>query len=566
MGLPYPLVFSSSSPRLVSHIAISALAFGAVALAPRVSVAQVVEPNGVEVPAPPSTMPPSNETTLQAYFDGVGEGIGAVDDAAYEPGSFSPLCDFDATLVLSQSQAQAGIGWYNVPVGGAPTTAIPIAEVYEIVPPGTPLNTVINAADIRSHPEYDQGFIGFALTKDFGGQRGREVVYYSEYQRNALCTGCVMPEHWKMALVYASTLDTSTYYLAFEDWEGADANTWQGNDGDFNDKVFRLHGISCAGGGLPCEVPGKMGRCAAGLTQCQTVMGGPPECKQIIEEKPETCDNFDNDCNGEIDEGDLCDANQICVRGMCVGNCATGEFQCDIGLVCDNGYCVDPDCAGVECPDGQACRNGECVDSCSGIVCPVGQDCIDGRCIAACAGVVCEAGSVCDRGVCVGLCSCTGCPDDKACAPDGVCVEPGCEDVTCADGETCVDGACVDICAPAVCPGGAECKNGTCGEPTGTGGSSGAGGAQSGAGGTIIRGGGSNGGSGGVIVAGTGGANGGGRGGDGELGTPPEGDPGCACRSLREGSESPRGSFGYAGIALGLLLFGRRRARARRAL
>jgi hypothetical protein len=520
-------------------------------LVPATALAQVVEPNGVSVPATP-TMPPSRETTLQAYFDGAGEMIDAVMDAAPEPGSFSPLCDFDATLVLSQSQAQAGIGWYNVPADD--TAAIPIADVHEIVPPGTPLNTVINAADIRSDPAYTGGFVGFALLKDFGS--GNQVVYYSEYQRNALCTGCTMPDYWKMALVYRSTADTSTYYLAFEDWEGANATTWQGNDGDFNDKVFRLHGISCAGGGLPCTIPGKIGRCAAGLTECQVVSGGTPTCKQQVEEQPEICDDVDNDCNGEVDDGDLCNPGEICLRGTCVGACDTGEFQCDPGLSCDNGYCVDPDCVGVDCEVGDVCRDGRCVNSCSGIVCPVGQDCIDGRCIAACAGVTCAAGSVCDRGVCVGLCSCTGCPAGEECHPDGLCVEPGCENVMCDAGQTCVGGTCVDICEPAVCPGGAQCQNGMCGEPNGGGGSSGAGGAQGGSGGAIIQGGNGNGGSAGVIVAGTTG-NGGGRGGE-ELGSTPKGDPGCACRTAPLRGVS---LLSYAGIGLGLLLFGRRRAR-----
>jgi hypothetical protein len=387
-----------------------------------------------------------------------------------------------------------------------------------------------------------------------------------------------MPDYWKMALVYRSTLDTSTYFIAFEDWEGADANTWQGNDGDFNDKVFRLHGISCAGGGLPCEIPGKVGRCAAGLTECQAVGGGTPTCKQIIEEKPEICDDTDNDCNGEIDDGDLCPTDHICLRGTCVRACNTGEFQCDVGLSCDNGYCVDPDCVGVVCEAGDVCRGGICINSCTDIVCPEGQDCIDGRCIAACAGVECAAGSVCDRGVCVGLCSCTGCPAGKECAPDGLCVTPGCEDVVCGEGETCVcpldangerptscaAGMCVDICANAVCPGGALCTNGMCGEPTGTGGSSGTGG-RGGGGGAIIQGGNSNGGgngaNAGVLVGASGGASGG-QGDDDELGSSPKGDPGCACRAL----PSRPGYLPFAGIGLGLLLFARRRARGRRAL
>jgi hypothetical protein len=554
-------LFWGGARRFSRAFAISAV-LAATALAPSVSFAQVIEPNGVSVPGPSSNM---GETPLATYFTSIGEGIDAVADAAYEPGTFSPLCDFDATYVLGQSQGQAGMGWYNVPASD--TAAIPFADLHVLITPDVMPGAMIFAEDIRNDPAYEGGFIGFALYKNFGNGPNvtPTIIYYSEYMRNAFCTNCDMPDYWKMALVYRSTLDTSTYFIAFEDWEGADANDWKGNDGDFNDKVFRLHGISCAGGGLPCEIPGKIGRCAAGLTECQTVGGGTPTCKQIIEEQPEICDDTDNDCNGEIDDGDLCPTDHICVRGTCVRACNTGEFQCDVGLSCDSGYCVDPDCVDVECEVGDVCRDGTCVNSCTGIVCPVGQDCIDGRCIAACAGVECAAGSVCDRGVCVGLCSCTGCPTGKECAADGLCVEPGCEDVMCGAGETCVDGACVDVCQPAVCPGGAECTNGMCGEPTGTGGSSGAGGARGGSGGAVIQGGNGgvtgNGANAGVIVSGNSGA-GGGQGDDDELGSSPKGDPGCACRAV----PSRPGYLSFAGIGLGLLLFARRRARGRRAL
>lgn len=522
------------------------------------AVAQVVEPNGVIVPGPSSDM---GETSLQAYFDAQSESIDAIAQASPEPGTFSPLCDFDATLVLSESNALAGIAWYNVPADAN----APPATWYTIVPPGTPVGQVINASDIRSDPNYAGGFIGFALvrTRNENGVDTEFIAYHSEFQRNVFCSGCTMPDYWKMALVYRSTLDASTYFIGFEDWDGANTTEWFGNDGDFNDKVFRLHGISCAGGGMPCDT-GKLGRCAAGLTECQMTDGAPPDCKPQVTETDETCDNVDNDCDGEIDEGDLCDPEFVCVRGTCVRSCGTGEFQCSSGFACDGGYCKDPACVGVVCAAGQVCRAGDCVDSCSGIVCPAGQDCHDGRCVDACAGVECPNGTVCDRGVCVGACSCTGCRDGKSCAADGRCVEPGCDLVSCSAGQACVAGQCVDACASAVCPGGATCANGTCGDPISTAGTGGtdsaAGGASSGgSGGTIVVVGGSANatGSGGATPSGGGSSPSGGSGG-GDVGSKvPSSNPGCACRTAGRSAANQR-------LGLFLAVFGAALACSRR--
>ena len=91
-----------------------------------------------------------------------------------------------------------------------------------------------------------------------------------------------MPGYWKMALAYLSTANPNSYYLAFEDWEGADRTSWQGNDGDFNDKVFRINGVTCDGGGEPCDT-GMPGVCAQGVTECQ--VGAGIICKPAVIKK-----------------------------------------------------------------------------------------------------------------------------------------------------------------------------------------------------------------------------------------------------------------------------------------
>jgi hypothetical protein len=212
---------------------------------------------------------PDFETSLQDYFDGREEEIDVVAEASARPGVFSPLCDFQAALVLSQSAAQAGIAWYNVP---SDPHAAP-ESIYLIVPGTADIDEVISSADIRSHPEYAGGQVGFVLVK------GDMRVYYSEAERNAYCSRCTTPGYWAMTLAYRSSLDANTYYLAFEDWEGANENDWGENDGDFNDKVFRISGVICVGGGVPCDT-GLLGVCSIGLTEC--LPGGELACRPQI--------------------------------------------------------------------------------------------------------------------------------------------------------------------------------------------------------------------------------------------------------------------------------------------
>jgi hypothetical protein len=432
--------------------------------------AQVVEPNGIGVPRAVA----NGEIALGQYFASRGETIDAVAAASVSPGVFSPLCGFEASLVLSQSGALAGISWYNVP---AASDTAPPSAIYPLVPEGTPINVTVASADIRSNPNYQGGLIGFVLTK--GGAR----VYYSEYKRNANCVNCIQPGYWKMALAYPSSVVADTYYLAFEDWEGANATDWGQNDGDFNDKVFRITGVRCPGGGMPCDT-GKAGLCGQGLTECQA---NGVVCKQIVPESVEVCDGVDNDCNGRVDDGDhLCKDGEVCLRGVCVPGCGHGEFSCSSGFVCVDALCVDERCVDVVCDEGRVCRAGQCVGACDGVACPGEQGCRVGRCVDPCAGVTCPASRVCQGGVCIEACSCVGCAAGTTCnLQSGRCGSPGCEIQSCDGGAVCRAGACVDPCGMASCPGGGACTGGACQDPVGAGAADGG----TGGGGLVILGG-----------------------------------------------------------------------------
>jgi hypothetical protein len=424
----------------------------------RAAFAQVIEPNGVQVP---SVNTYNNEVSLQSYFTAQMESIDAIKDAAIAPGVFEPLCGFQATLVLKESSGSNGIAWYNVPA--SPTAAPP--EIFQIIPAGTPVGQVVSSADVRNNPRYAQGLIGFALTD----QSGTKAIYYSEYMRNVTCSGCTTPDYWKMALIYRSTVTPQTYYLGFEDSAGADTKSWQGNDGDFNDKVFRINGVTCQGGGSPCDT-GKLGVCSTGLTECSA--GIQSVCRQQVGPTAESCDNLDNDCNGQVDDGPgLCPSGETCFHGACIRSCGNSEFDCVPPFVCQGQLCIHRDCVGKTCPDGQVCRAGACVGGCDGVTCPVGQDCQLGVCLDLCAGVVCGPDTVCERGVCVSSCRCRTCGPGHGCdamaGPTAIarCVESGCEALACPAGQVCRGGVCGDACMGAVCPGNAACHAGVCDKP-----------------------------------------------------------------------------------------------------
>jgi MYXO-CTERM domain-containing protein len=523
------------------------------------AAAQVIEPNGTSVPQP-ITMDP---ITLQAYFTSVNENINVVAQASITPATFMPLCNFQATLVLSQSNAQGGLGWYNVPDTATDPNHTQTPTVYPIGAFPMTVGTAVGSSDIRNDPNYSGGLVGFALMKNLGS--GAVPVYYSEDTRNADCTGCTMPGYWKMMLSYLSTQVSNEFYMAWEDWEGANTTTWFGNDGDFNDKVFAITGVTCDGGGVPC-MTGMPGVCATGITQC--VVGGAPTCTATIKPTAEKCDNLDNDCNGMVDDGTgLCPGNQVCSHGQCVDPCSTGEFACGPPLVCVNGFCVDPGCETVTCKVGQVCHGGVCVGGCDGVVCPTNQICELGVCVDPCAGVTCKAGA-CVLGACVQSCSCQACPTGQICLASGACVDNGCDKITCdkSQGQVCVKGACKDACADAKCPGGATCTNGQCGTPlpppppTGSGGTTGSGGdSATGSGGTIGATGGASG-KGGSSAGGAGGTLGlGGTGTTGNGGTGAHESGVTACNCTAAGSGGPGGALLLALMALGA--FTRRRAR-----
>lgn len=506
--------------------------------------AEVTLPDGTGIPRDSA----NGETQLSTLFSNRGEAIDFIADGFPTPDTFSPLCNFKATMLLRESASDLAVGWYNVVAGATlPPAQGQIFEIFSTA--NNNVNATFSGDDIRADARYAGGLIGFALV--------RNPPHFSEAKWNTVCSSCTTPGPWILSVSYRSKQTANAYYLAFED--GNTSSSSFGNDGDYNDYVMLFEGLACAGDGEPCEVPGEVGVCKDGLSECNNT--GVLECKQVIAEGPEVCDSLDNDCDGETDEGDdLCQGTEVCSRGQCVPRCGDGEFQCvyEPFTLCDGDVCVDPTCQGKECSAGEICIGGECRSPCENVVCPVGRECRLGACVDPCAGVTCAAQRTCVGGACVVDCSCTGCTDGSTCSTDtGVCVDNDCIDKSCATGTYCApDGSCADACKDAACPLGSRCQGGECVAVT-PGADAGAGGGDTGGGATTAGG--------GATAGGNDGASAGeadASAGSGGLGAQvANSDSGCGCRvATSEGAHRHKLLFAFGLVALFCARRQRRRA------
>jgi fibro-slime domain-containing protein len=173
------------------------------------------------------------------------------------------------------------------------------------------------------------------------------------------------------------------------------------------------------GGGVACVVAGAVGECAQGALQCQ---GGMLGCVASVQAGPEVCDGKDNNCDGQIDEGDPGGGGACKVPGL-LGVCAVGAQICQGGAVT---------CEQTVAPSSEVCdgKDNNCDGQVDNAPTDVGGSCKTGL-LGVCAkgtlqcaqgGVVCTPNQQPSAEVCDGLDNnCDGQVDEAVTQACGAC-------------------------------------------------------------------------------------------------------------------------------------------------
>ena len=213
---------------------------------------------------------------------------------------------------------------------------------------------------------------------------------------------------------------------------GPTAEVCDNKDNDCNGKIDD----NVAGSGAACG--NARGDCKPGQKLC---IGGKWVCKGGSGGTAEICDCKDNNCNGQIDEGNPCGSKGKCINCVCAVPCdKTKEFPCPGGTKCGkDGYCIPDKCASAKCKDSEYCLDGKCIPRCQSATCKSHEQCDPktGLCVDKCASMTCAKEEVCEKGKCVpNPCKGVSCPAGQVCQ-GGTCVGNPCKTMNCPDGFQC---------------------------------------------------------------------------------------------------------------------------------
>jgi MYXO-CTERM domain-containing protein len=206
-----------------------------------------------------------------------------------------------------------------------------------------------------------------------------------------------------------------------------------------------------------------LGICTAGVTAC---VNGKIVCEQMSMPMKEICNGLDDDCNHIVDDGPLPGVGDDCLcpgtdpKQVGVGVCKAGKTVCRGGkIVCDG--CVGPS---AEICDG---KDNNCDGQTDAMAtCPGNFACREGACTPVCqpGEFPCPAGYMCDGTFCIAQrCLGVSCPSGQKCDNDtGRCVD-ACDKVQCLAPKHCRAGMCVDCSSPGEsCAAGQMCLGGVC--------------------------------------------------------------------------------------------------------
>lgn len=126
-----------------------------------------------------------------------------------------------------------------------------------------------------------------------------------------------------------------------------------GRDDDCNGNID--DGCDCVDGQTQA-CGSNIGICLPGSQTCEGSRWG--DCLGGESPRAEVCNGYDDDCDGVLDEGDLCEVG-VCACGACANPCDDGE--------CPNlAQCIFDHCVEDRCPDGLLCDDGTCVEGAGG--------------------------------------------------------------------------------------------------------------------------------------------------------------------------------------------------------
>jgi hypothetical protein len=218
---------------------------------------------------------------------------------------------------------------------------------------------------------------------------------------------------------------------------------------------------------------GFTGACAAGRNSCTS---GTLDCVPVESTEVELCDALDNDCDGQVDEGDVCAGEPCCFGDSCLGVCGEATTAAD-------GSCATPESWGDDVCDGLDNDCDGAVDNAvpnEGVACAADAPglCAAGQIACREAGLVCIAaspstescdaadndcdGEIDEDGVCGVTPCCFGDDCDGVCgvsilADDGTCEAPAAYGAEVCDG---LDNDCNGLVDDAIAEEGTPCATG----------------------------------------------------------------------------------------------------------